>query len=84
MQNEETVAHEARSRIIALAYAHLLAENAEHRERILDLEADNRALRETLHACVEMFQRSQVQLARYQRSVIELTRATRRSHQEAA
>lgn len=57
---------------------YVLDENLELQDRVLDLVADIRALRETLHACVGGLHRSQVQLARYQYALTELRGADRR------
>jgi hypothetical protein len=65
--------------ICDLVIEHLILENCELRDRIVDITTDNEALRETLHECLGMFHRSQVQLARYQSAVRVLTAADRKA-----
>lgn len=62
---------------MAMAAEHAALDYVDMKDRIADLESDNRSLRETLSACLEQLHHSQVQLARYQAAVLELRRADR-------
>lgn len=63
---------------LKLEHVRLILEHLNLQDRVVDLTRDNHALRETLHACVGALHRSQVQLARYQRAVTELSAGDRR------
>ena len=65
-------------RDLKLEHVRLILENLDLQDRVVDLTLDNHALRETLHACVGALHRSQVQLARYQHAMTELSAGSRR------
>jgi hypothetical protein len=60
-----------------LVAADLAAGEAEFRERVIELEGDNRWLRETLHEAVAMLYRVNVQLDRARRSNLDLQQRLR-------
>jgi predicted RNase H-like nuclease (RuvC/YqgF family) len=60
-----------------LVIAQFADEAHELRERVTELEADNRTLRETLHEAVSMLYRTNVQLDRAKQTVITLHQTVR-------
>jgi hypothetical protein len=60
-----------------LVIEELALSEAEAHERIADLEADNRALRDTLHMAVTMLRRTNGQLDRAKRTILNLHQTLR-------
>lgn len=67
-----------------LVIAQFADEARELGERVIELERDNRTLRETLHEAVTMLYRTNVQLDRAKRTIINLHQSLRDQRAQVA